>query len=140
MAKFALIFPRQEMVEPAGRIARELQMNVVLNQFTNTEDILDMAAEAKRLGADIIVARGRQASILKSKTDFPVVELRLTGQEIALLLRRARDLVPQIARPKIGVVTIPNLVGNIEIFERVFDIELHTYFVTRDNEMERGAE
>ena len=89
MAKFALIFPRQEMVEPAGRIARELQMNVVLNQFTNTEDILDMAAEAKRLGADIIVARGRQASILKSKTDFPVVELRLTGQQIALLLRRA---------------------------------------------------
>ena len=140
MAKFALIFPRQEMVEPAGRIARELQMNVVLNQFTNTEDILDMAAEAKRLGADIIVARGRQASILKSRTDFPVVELRLTGQEIALLLRRARDLVPQIARPKIGVVTIPNLVGNIEIFERVFDIELHTYFVTGDNEMARGAE
>ena len=140
MAKFALIFPRQEMVEPAGRIARELQMNVVLNQFTNTEDILDMAAEAKRLGADIIVARGRQASILKSRTDFPVVELRLTGQEIALLLRRARDLAPQIARPKIGVVTIPNLVGNIEIFERVFDIELHTYFVTGDNEMARGAE
>ena len=30
MAKFALILPREELVEPAGRIARELGMEVVL--------------------------------------------------------------------------------------------------------------
>ena len=131
MARFALLLPREEMVEPAGRIARELEMDVVLNQSVPTERIL---------GADILVARGRQASILKEHTDFPVVEIQLTGLEIARLLHRARSLVSHLERPKIGVVTIPNMVGNIQGFEEIFDIELHTYFISGLSEMERGAE
>ena len=139
MAKFALILPRKEMVEQAGHIAREFGMDVVFNQLTSTEHVQELIPEARRLGADILVARGRQASILKAESDFPVVEIRLSGQEIALLLRRAKDLVPHIQHPKIGVVTISNLVGNIMSFESVFDIELHTYFVAKDDELEHGA-
>lgn len=67
------------MVEPAGRIARELEMDVVLNQSVPTERILDLMEDCRRAGADILVARGRQASILKEHTDFPVVEIQLTG-------------------------------------------------------------
>ena len=73
MARFALLLPREEMVEPAGRIARELEMDVVLNQSVPTERILDLMEDCRRTGADILVARGRQASILKEHTDFPVV-------------------------------------------------------------------
>lgn len=140
MAKFAFLLPRPELVEPAGRFARELNMEVVLNRSAHTEQILELAEEAKRLGADILVARGRQASILKENTDFPVVEIRLTGLEIARLLRRARDLVPRVERPRIGVVTIPNMVGNIKGFEEAFDIELHTYFADEREGMEESAE
>ena len=96
--------------------------------------------DCRRTGADILVARGRQASILKEHTDFPVVEIQLTGLEIARLLHRARSLVSHLERPKIGVVTIPNMVGNIQGFEEIFDIELHTYFISGLSEMERGAE
>ncbi len=140
MARFALLLPREEMVEPAGRIARELEMDVVLNQSVPTERILDLMEDCRRAGADILVARGRQASILKEHTDFPVVEIQLTGLEIARLLHRARSLVSHLERPKIGVVTIPNMVGNIQGFEEIFDIELHTYFISGLSEMERGAE
>ena len=76
MARFALLLPREEMVEPAGRIARELEMDVVLNQSVPTERILDLMEDCRRTGADILVARGRQASILKEHTDFPVVEIQ----------------------------------------------------------------
>lgn len=58
MANFALILPRPEMVAQAGRIARQLGMKVVLNQYAVTEQILDVAADARKLGADIVVARG----------------------------------------------------------------------------------
>ena len=132
MAKFGLLLPRMEMVEPAGRIARELGMDVVPNQSTSTEQVQEVAAEARRLGADILVARGRQASILRAHTDFPLVEIQLTGLEIARLLHRAR--------PRIGVVTIPNMVGSIQGFEDILDIELRTYFVEGNEEMERGAQ
>ena len=72
MANFALILPRPEMVAQAGRIARQLGMKVVLNQYAVTEQILDVAADARKLGADIVVARGLHASILREKTDFPI--------------------------------------------------------------------
>ncbi len=139
MAKFGFILPREQLVEPAGRIARELGIDVVLNKSVPTEQILEVAAECKRLGADILVARGRQASILKEHTDFPVVEIQLTGQEIALLLHRARNMVPRIQRPKIGIVTIPNMIGDISAFAEVFSIELHTYFVSGNDEMEQAV-
>ena len=63
MAKFALLLPREEMVEPAGRIARELGMEVVLNRSVATEHVLEQAETCRALGADILVARGRQASL-----------------------------------------------------------------------------
>lgn len=140
MAKFAFILPRTDMVEPAGRIGRELGMEVVLNRAIHTDQVAEAAEECRRAEADIIVARGRQASILKATTDFPVVEIQLTGQEIALLLRRAKDLVPHLSHPKVGVVTITNMVGNIQNFGEAFDIQLHTYFVSSDSEMEGAAE
>lgn len=140
MAKFALLLPRAEMVEPAGRIARELGMEVVLNKSVLTEHILEHLEECRALGADILVARGRQASILKANTDLPVVEIRLTGLEIGLLLHRAKNLVPRSERPRVGVVTIPNMVGEIQGFEEVVGIELHTYFVAGVDETEKGVE
>ena len=124
MANFALILPRPEMVAQAGRIARQLGMKVVLNQYAVTEQILDVAADARKLGADIVVARGLHASILREKTDFPIAEIRLTGLEIARLLHRARSLVPHVARPRVGVVTFSNMVGNIQGFEDILGIEL----------------
>lgn len=140
MAKFALLLPREEMVQPAGRIARELGLEVVYNRSATTDRILELAEESGRLGADIIVARGRQASIIKENTDFPVVEIRLTGQEIALSLRRAKDMVPQIQRPRIGIVTLPNMIGDVRCFEEVLDIELRTYFCHRTDEMQGCVE
>ena len=71
-------------------------MEVVLNKSVPTEEVLDQVEECRALGADILVARGRQASILKEHTDLPVVEIRLTGLEIALLLHRAKKLVPRV--------------------------------------------
>ena len=137
MANFALILPRPEMVAQAGRIARQLGMKVVLNQYAVAEQILDVAADARKLGADIVVARGLHASILREKTDFPIAEIRLTGLEIARLLHRARSLVPHVARPRVGVVTFSNMVGNIQGFEDILGIELYIYFVAKDAEMEQ---
>ena len=70
-------------------------MEVVLNRSVVTEQVLEQAETCRALGADILVARGRQASILKEHTDLPVVEIRLTGLEIALLLHRAKRMVPR---------------------------------------------
>lgn len=140
MARFACLLPRDEMVVMAQRIARELEMELVLCKLVHTADVVQEAEAARRLGADILVARGRQASILKRDTTLPVVEIKLTGQEVALLLSRAKKMVPHLTRPRIGVVTLPNMIGDIRHFDEVLDIELHTYFVGGIDEMGEGAQ
>ena len=126
MANFALILPRPEMVAQAGRIARQLGMKVVLNQYAVTEQILDVAADARKLGADIVVARGLHASILREKTDFPIAEIRLTGLEIARLLHRARSLVPHVAITTDVIVGFPG--ETEEDFDKLLDFVEETRF------------
>lgn len=140
MARFALLLPREEMVEPAGRIARELEMDVVLNQSVPTERILDlMGGLVGSTGADILWPEAARRPFSRStptsrwwRSSSPA--WRSPG------CSTGPRLVSHLERPKIGVVTIPNMVGNIQGFEEIFDIELHTYFISGLSEMERGAE
>lgn len=136
MARFGFLLPRAEMVEQAGRIAGELEMDVVLNRWIRTDEALTAAGECAARGADIIVARGRQASVLRESTSLPIVEIQLTGQELALLLKRVKILLQEEDHPKVGLVTVPNLIGNIDHFGDIFDLELHTYFWSRPSEIE----
>ena len=50
---FAFILPREQLVEPAGCIALELGIDVVLNKSVPTEQIL-AAAECKHLGLTLL--------------------------------------------------------------------------------------
>lgn len=83
MARFALLLPREEMAGARRADRRELEMDVVLNQSVPTERILDLMEDCRRAGADHPGGPRPQASILKEHTDFPVVEIQLTGLEIA---------------------------------------------------------
>jgi len=136
MARFALILPREEMVEPARRIAAELEMEVVLNRWTTSEGLPKVLEECRQARADILVARGRQARFIRDTTDFPLVEIRLTGQEMALLLHRAKAEVPGAARPRVGLVTFPNMVGDVSVLADVLGVELHTYFGNAPQELD----
>ena len=73
MAKFALLLPRAETVEPAGRIDRELGTEVVLNKSVPTEHILEHGEECRALRADIRMARWRQSSCSRAYIEQPVV-------------------------------------------------------------------
>ncbi len=136
MARFALILPRKEMVEPARRIAGELGLEVVLARWTTTEELPRVLEECRQKRADILVARGRQALFIRDATDFPLVEIRLTGQEIALLLHRAKGLVPGLPRPRVGLVTFPNMIGDVSGLAEVLGVELHTYFGNAPGELD----
>ena len=43
MVRFGILLPRAELVEPAGRIASELGMNIVLNRWVKTDEIISAA-------------------------------------------------------------------------------------------------
>lgn len=136
MAHFALILPRKEMLEPAQHIAEELGLEVVLARWTTTEELPQVLKECREAQADILVARGRHALFIKKNTDFPLIEIRLTGQEIALLLHRAKQMIPGLSRPRMGLVTFPNMIGDVNRLADVLGVELHTYFGSAPQELD----
>lgn len=86
---------------------------------------------------DIIIARGLQAIHIKRNCTIPVVEIRLTAQEMSLLILQAKAIAGK-EHPRIGVVGYTNTYCNMDYFGEIFDIDLHPYMV-KDDQGDRQA-
>ncbi len=81
-----------------------------------TTDALQEARQAAEAGADIIVARGYQAMLIKRGTKIPIVEMRLHAQEIGILLKKAKIIIRK-EKPKAGLVVFQNMPGDMSHME-----------------------
>lgn len=116
MAKVGLLFPHKEMVQIADKIAEEQNIDIVYKKVIQTTDALQEARQAAEAGADIIVARGYQAMLIKRGTKIPIVEMRLHAQEIGLLLKKAKIIIRK-EKPKVGLVVFQNMLGDMSHME-----------------------
>lgn len=128
MAKIAFMAPRLEMMEMAKAVTAEIDAEVLM-QFSTSDDILRLAREVIDDGYDVIIARGTQASIIKqSDLDIPVVEVRITGQEIAKAIHEAKKIVGQDC-PNLAFIGFRNMYSDIKIFAEILNVRLSTYLV-----------
>ena len=86
MSKIAILLSKEYMLEQAKRVIEEEHLDVDILKVIKTSDSVYEARQAVELGAEIILARGVQASFIRQYTNIPVVELTLTGQEIGLMI------------------------------------------------------
>lgn len=93
MGKIVLLVPREEMLYLAHNILQEKKYAIAQMRVIQTENTVVEARNSIAAGADIIIARGLQASLIKQYTDVPVVEIVATAQEMALLVVKARQIV-----------------------------------------------
>ena len=84
MGKIVLLVPREEMLYLAHNILQEKKYAIAQMRVIQTENTVVEARNSIAAGADIIIARGLQASLIKQYTDVPVVEIVATAQEMAL--------------------------------------------------------
>ena len=108
MGKIVLLVPREEMLYLAHNILQEKKYAIAQMRVIQTENTVVEARNSIAAGADIIIARGLQASLIKQYTDVPVVEIVATAQEMALLVVKARQIVKK-AKPIIAVVGFQNM-------------------------------
>ena len=77
MTKIAVLLPYKDMAETAQRVIDENHYQIDYVKVIESEDAVNEARIAAEQGADIIIARGYQAQLIKSYTNIPVVEMRL---------------------------------------------------------------
>ena len=138
MGKIVLLVPREEMLYLAHNILQEKKYAIAQMRVIQTENTVVEARNSIAAGADIIIARGLQASLIKQYTDVPVVEIVATAQEMALLVVKARQIVKK-ARPIIAVVGFQNMFCDMSYCETIYDIKLRTYFAANGSGLKEKA-
>ena len=120
------------MVDQAWRVMMENRIDWREYNMTIECGTADDAVEWTRRLADsadrpdIIITRGLSATYVKQNCTIPVVEMRMTAQEMSLLVLKARKLSGK-DHPKIGVVGYSNQYCSMDSFNEIFGIDLHMY-------------
>lgn len=134
MAGIVLFVPTEKMFYRAHEILQGTSYEIDEIKHIKATDVVNEARDAVSRGASIIIARGMQASLIKLYTNIPVVEIKLTAQEMGLLITEAKERINK-ERPVIAVVGIGNTFCDMTYFNEIFGIELKTYFGNDENEL-----
>lgn len=128
MANIALLVPDDELFRLTHDVLQEQQKRLFLMKVIESERAVMEARQAINQGADIIIARGLQATIIKQYTDIPVVEIVLTRQGVIDMLERAKRVVHK-SHPHIAIVTFKNMACDLSGLDGQCGVHLHEYFV-----------
>ena len=132
-ARIAFLTPNTALGERALRVAAELGMaHSVAVYEGHLQVVLDQAKKLEAAGVEVFVARGTSAeSLLRSSVRTPVVEIPVTGQDLAKVLRDAKALTGH-EHPRIALLAFASIHRDLEVFAALLGIKLDVYDVTSD--------
>ena len=94
MGEIAVFVPNEEMYRQARALADGGGYHVRVLKKVQTENVVNEARDAiSQEGAQIIVARGKQAALIKRYTKVTLAEIKITAQELGLLILRAKKII-----------------------------------------------
>ncbi len=137
VAKMAVLVPYAEMRDMARPMAaRYGYLSPMCIEYAETCRVQSRARELERQGCELIVARGLQATLARQVVKIPIVEIRVTSQEIGML---ALDLKGELEEPcpRIGLVGFSNALSDTASFHGLFGVKLPRYMAESQEELSR---
>lgn len=125
MAKIAFISPDKQLYLQGKRIISELGLeNKVDIYLARLKRAIALAKRLENGNTEVIVCRGGTAlSIIDANIRIPVVEIPITGQDLAQLFHEAKRITGQ-ASPKLAMAAFRNMTHDIEILSHILGINL----------------
>ena len=81
--------------------------------------------------ADVVITRGGTVShLIDAGISTPIVELHVTGQDIADSIKRARELTSN-KNKNAAVITFRNMIHSIEAFSDLLEIDIQKYYLLK---------
>ncbi len=131
MANFMILLPKDEVDFSEINDYKNIKL-------IDAEKTVEEAHNAIKDGADGIIARGSEANELKAKTDYTVVEIFVTFQELGLLMNKAKKILGK-QKPRVSIVGIRNMFSDTDKFNELFDVDLKTYFVEQKSDFQKAV-
>lgn len=134
MAKLAIIPPHENLTDTMRSMLRiaHMEQALVLSYDEDNTRIPFLVEQAQRQGADIILTRGLIAQRVRQCSNIPVVEMRITAQELGLLLQKSKTLTAN-SPPTIALVGTTNMFCDYSRLGELFQVELNSYLMASDD-------
>ena len=126
MAKIKALVPNQKMAEYMYRIMEEEQIDDCTVEVIQTAESVQAARKAIEDGASVIIARGLQAAMIKEYTKVPLVEMKLTAQEMGLMIQKAKKLSGQES-PQIAFLGHMSMFPDTSYMNEIFGVRMKIY-------------
>ena len=135
MAKVAILVPHLDAQEQMLRLSKQYShIDPICVAYVRTDEIEAKALELEGQGCELIIARGVQASIVGHTVKVPLVEIRVTAQELgAVILDLKRELA--VEHPRLALIGFANMMCDTTQFNDLFSVDLQTYLVDGSEEL-----
>lgn len=130
MAKIGILVPRENMRQEMLKLLENSDLDVVCCRTIETADTINEARRAVEEGAQLLIARGYQAKLLREQTKIPLVEIQFTAQEVGLLLQQAKEIVGK-PHPHIAIIAFENMLPDMTYIASLMDVELTVSFLEK---------
>lgn len=134
MAKLAIIPPHENLIDTMRSMLRiaHMEQALVLPYDEDHSRIPFLVEQAQRQGADIILTRGLIAQRVRQCSNIPVIEMRITAQELGILIQKSKALTSDSA-PVIALVGTTNMFCDYSRLGELFQVELKSYLMNSDD-------
>lgn len=140
MAGAAVLVPYPEMCELAEEMFMAYpRVTRFCVEYVQNEQVEERAKELEKQGCDMIMARGLHAMKIKRAVKLPVVEIRVTAQELGELVLDIRDELGE-ERPCIALIGFENMLCDTSRFDRLYAVELRRILVSGTTDTENALQ
>ena len=125
MSKIAFIAPDKQLFLQGKKIIHELGLDHKFDMYlARLNKGIRLASKLQNEDVDVIVCRGGTAKlIIDSQVRIPVVEITITGQDLAQVFHESKKITG-LPHPKVAILAFSNMVNDIEVLSNILDIEL----------------
>jgi PAS domain S-box-containing protein len=128
MNKICLVATYEELARFAGKIKEEMNLPIDVVQG-DLEAGTRLAVKAEKAGAKIIISRGGTASMIRRHVHIPVVEIRISGDDVF------RALYP-VSGPErvLGILGYENAVIGCRSAAQILGLSVHEIILVMDEQ------
>lgn len=128
MSKIAFIAPDKQLFIQGKKIIQELGLTDTVDMYlARLKRAVRLSKRLQNEDVDAIVCRGGTASLIKeSGIKIPIVEIPITGQDLAQVFHEAK-LLTGLTTPKVAVLAFQNMVYDIEVLSHILGIKLYIH-------------
>ncbi|MBP2659937.1 MAG: proprionate catabolism activator, Fis family [Firmicutes bacterium] len=129
MSRIVFIAPNKQLYLQVKKIVSGLNVEQEVDIFlAGPKKALEIANTLHSENVEVIISRGGTASIIESVVNIPVVEILVTGQDLAQTFQQAKKITG-LPNPKVAFVVFRNMSNDIEVLSDILGIQLQVYSV-----------